>query len=1642
MFHFTPELKVSTSKFQTQPLAQVNSHVCDQCDQKATCVSILDSFIAESSMNASPAKMVYDTQSGREKDFRRKTFIRTKNSEKKEKEKARLRKMNEEKPATAVSYKTWKKSREFQCISHMRPHAGFEEDIPNLLIDVLSRKFGIHRADDIVKEIEGLMALLAALATSKTVGNAMASIFLYIRTKFTTSVSSILCHYVRTQFGFGTQSGDENCESEPSWMRLLRNLRGDWAACRTNGVFDNFCKVLSVLVVAGLANVSDLTFNLGKFKIIEPNLRLLTGNASDLLTAICDIVVFFAERCYFAWKEKSFAPFFRATAEANEIEIEYNNLVNYWDLYKNGNLTKIARITEHDFLRRLEDMGDALRVQLATMKGIEKRLIEDKYRNIVKIIGQFTLIKVNSGFRRSPFTVEYYGLSKVGKSTVSEQISHYLLTSAGLSTDEGRKYTHVSGKKHWDGARSDMLELKLDDHANAKAEFVESSPCDVIIKVCNNVPYSPPMADISEKGKVWIEPELVSLTTNVLDLDARIYSNNPYSIQRRMHYVIDVKVKSEFVERSGDATLGIDTKKVIESHCIDGVYCPPKYHDIWDLTVMRAMPGDRETTSGTYAIVSDGDEKLENVSLLRVCNFLTERFHQHRQQQEQLEDNQRMRVDDSRLCGVDGCYQLFAHCNKHNNLDDSYTTQFGFDDVCRFVRDEGDDALSGLLIGARQFYNAFDWVPFVPDWILSTQLFRDIYALCTRYDMVDTYTRWTILNLIICIFNISMVMFWSSNKFVACVSCCFSVCLFCVVQVVMIQYCRDWYYQRLRRRKTLGLILQNWRSTLLATLIGGGTLFSCFYLFAKFMKVSRSFSVNGSLEPKTKDDVLHRDSEGNVWTQVSKRSLPMSHASSTTTLDRLQNAVQGNLLYGSIRLDDSTNARMNALMLSSNLVLVPQHYFDEFGDTLFCTFYKAKPETSGGKFSTRLELANSHHVPDSDLCICYVPNGGSFRNIIQFFPISRLPQLPFKMIWRKKDGDLIEAKGLTIPGRPRTTRAFPGGTYKNLTMNTFGGLCGAPILSDTLGTCIVGVHLGGHDGTTEGCYGSLLQSDINQALFELRKIEGTMFSGSAEECPTNVLGVDFTTQSDLHVKSPLRYMPQNSQIEYFGSCIGRSVFRSCVKVTPISEFVTDVCGVPNIYGPPVTNPEWKGWQDCLSNMALPGRPFPHSLLSVSVFDYKEDLLPIFRSPLWNGARPLTDHENLCGVPGEKFLDAIKLDTSVGYPLTGPKRPFVRELEPTPDKPNNRELDELIMCEIKRCEDLYARGERAYPIAKACKKDEILSKPKCRIFYGNALALTYLIRKYYLPILRVLQMNPLKAECAVGINAHGPEWEQFHTHVYKFGESRLFGGDYGKYDQKLPSQMIFAALRILIDFAKECQYTAKDLRIMEAMTGDIVFSLIAFNGDLIGLTEGAHISGNSLTVVINGICGSLNLRCFFYSRYPVGDWEKRMKFRDHVAIMTYGDDNIGSVAETAPEFTIKNCSHFLAEYGQEYTMPDKESDLLDYLPPDDFEFLKRKSVYHPDLGLHVGALLHKSIYKSLHCFMRPKGVVETEAYASALNVDTALREWFNHGRDVYETQRELMHEVCNRAGISHMCDRLGVTYDECVLEWREKYTTGD
>jgi hypothetical protein len=290
--------------------------------------------------------------------------------------------------------------------------------------------------------------------------------------------------------------------------------------------------------------------------------------------------------------------------------------------------------------------------------------------------------------------------------------------------------------------------------------------------------------------------------------------------------------------------------------------------------------------------------------------------------------------------------------------------------------------------------------------------------------------------------------------------------------------------------------------------------------------------------------------------------------------------------------------------------------------------------------------------------------------------------------------------------------------------------------------------------------------------------------------------------------------------------------------------------------------------------------------------------------------------------------------------------------------------------------------------------------------------------------------PLHSECAVGINAQGPEWETFTQYITKFGKDRIFAGDYSKYDLRMPAQLVLSAFRVLIDIARECGYSENDVRIMEGIASEIAYPLMAYNGDLIQLF-GSNPSGQNMTVFINGLVNSLLIRCYLAWKGVI----PKVHARDAIAFLTYGDDVKGSVH---PNFniSIKEYSVFLERYDMVFTMPDKDSELVDLMKDEDADFLKRKNVFVPELNMHLGALDENSIFKSLHTVLRSPAVSLREQ--CMMNIDGALREWFAHGRDVYELRRSQMQTIASNCAIEHGCSGLRLTYDDRVRNFCDRY----
>jgi len=418
---------------------------------------------------------------------------------------------------------------------------------------------------------------------------------------------------------------------------------------------------------------------------------------------------------------------------------------------------------------------------------------------------------------------------------------------------------------------------------------------------------------------------------------------------------------------------------------------------------------------------------------------------------------------------------------------------------------------------------------------------------------------------------------------------------------------------------------------------------------------------------------------------------------------------------------------------------------------------------------------------------------------------------------------------------------------------------------------------------------------------------------------------------------------------------------------------------------------------------------------------------------------LSEMQTVNGIDGRRFIDALKMNTSVGHPLRGPKSNYIEILDPKdyPEFQHPVLLDPMFWNEANRMKDIYRAGFRCHTIFKAALKDAptAISSDKVRVFQAAPIALQLLVRQYFLPIARMLSLFPLVSECAVGVNTSGPEWHELSMHIKKYGDNRILAGDYSKYDLRMAAQLTAAAFRILIDIAEATgNYSEDDICVMQGIATDIIQPVMAYNGDLVGHV-GSNPSGHNLTVYINSIVNPLLIRCAYF--HLLKDRDVIPPFVEVCSLMTYGDDVKGSVKEGYGEFNHIAVANFLGSRDMKFTMPDKTSTPTEYMDDDKADFLKRTNIVNRETGLIFGALCEESIFKSLHSVCKSDAVSNEEQCAS--NIDGALREWFAHGEEKYEFRRSQMNTIASEAGISAGCQELDVTYADCVTRFCDKHS---
>jgi hypothetical protein len=481
---------------------------------------------------------------------------------------------------------------------------------------------GISLPDDIYNHLEGFGLLCLSLCEAVSATQACSIFLMYLKLHFKDkSLIGSAADCFRGLFESDEIQPHSGLD-RPDWLSSLRTAMTDWKLFINNPVFKKVSFLLSICVTLGLCDAASFEWNIGGVKAFSLPLIDKHYGALDLIDAAIETVMYFVEGGYECFVSKSFTPLLFSDHRARELEADYSFLVSNLEHVKTGNLRKLANCDENTYdLKLTKAINDADELHRCARGTWEKKLLFDRLTQMRKIRSTFDSTRVQGGLREAPFCVSIYGKSGVGKSSVSAISMVVGILSNGFAADDEMMATLNESDKYMSNYRSFINGIFIDDIGNTKADFVEKSPTNKIIEICNNVRQYANMAEADMKGKVSIEPKFVMLTTNVEKLCAHTYSNEPVSVVRRAHLHLIVRVKKEFCSSSfaGTANLQLDSEKVAAHYTDeDGIVNIPLVPDLWDITVRRVKPlqaGDGRADAVDFEIYEFEGKEMRDVSI-------------------------------------------------------------------------------------------------------------------------------------------------------------------------------------------------------------------------------------------------------------------------------------------------------------------------------------------------------------------------------------------------------------------------------------------------------------------------------------------------------------------------------------------------------------------------------------------------------------------------------------------------------------------------------------------------------------------------------------------------------------------------------------------------------------------------------------------------------------------------------------------------------------------------------------------------------------------------------------------------------------------------------------------------------------------
>lgn len=671
----------------------------------------------------------------------------------------------------------------------------------------------------------------------------------------------------------------------------------------------------------------------------------------------------------------------------------------------------------------------------------------------------------------------------------------------------------------------------------------------------------------------------------------------------------------------------------------------------------------------------------------------------------------------------------------------------------------------------------------------------------------------------------------------------------------------------------------------------------------------------------------------------------------------------------------------NAVAISGNMFLTPQHYYRRFvqlleSDNYNDAFYRLYL-SNGTTIDLSIEQVNWYIPNEYDTAYFCIKELSAFRDITHYFvrdgdPLGLQRGYLYGIRSSVVNGlDDLKVSLLAVSNIQKETIAYDSGEAKSVvdgsvlnnmefegidhyvynTNLTVQGDCGMLLMTagQSVGCRkILGIHVAASSTTQEGISCPIFQEDLQQAIdwFCEKKLTRNIRTQLNEFIDYNIPQLT-TLETEIVKEGRLNVVGKLKPIVYQGKKFNSYIpvaSKTTISKSMSFDLMEEDFG-QNINKPAHLVPFIDEHGERKSPLCMAMKKYQVHVRFLEEEDREEIIQHIVDSfnsqsiyPL-SRRRLLTDEECANGYGAMKRID---ITTSAGYPYTmierNGKRNWVKVTE-RDQLPSLYEVEDFVLSNVNERIELAKKGIIRSTIFCDTLKDETrpiekVNKGKTRIFQIGPFDLTLAMRKYFGAFVDMSHTSYLKGEIAIGIDPNSHEWGLKFRRLTRFGMAG-WAGDFGNYDAS-----------IWVQFAHWCAdiinrwYGGSD----EDYQVRLTLLLTLFHSyhailDMVFILYNGNPSGNLLTTILNCLVFMIMIRKMFLERYR-SKYDLKM-IDDLWARWIYGDDNI-VIFRDGYYIPFSWAQSFFNYYGMEYTDALKTGN-VDDTPTSVFDmtFLKRR-----------------------------------------------------------------------------------------------------